>query len=245
MFIEICIDNIESFDIAVKAGADRIELCSALSVGGLTPSLGLCELIIKQSTVPVNAMIRPRAGDFVFSNDELEIMLNDIHAMKCHGMNGVVIGVLNRDGSINQAQLAQLCEAAKGMQITFHRAFDYCPDPATALEVLIEHGCHTLLTSGQQVSAEQGIALLEKLVKQANGRIEVMPGAGVSSSNAHKIQLSTEANWLHLSGKTARPSKMNAKTSLAMGTNVHADHYIDVASFQKIAEVKKQICHSQ
>ena len=236
-FIEVCIDNIESLNTAIKAGAQRIELCSSLAQGGLTPSAGFAEQAIRQSSIPIYPIIRHRAGDFVFDQAEIDIMAADIRMMKKLGAPGVVVGALNADGEINEEALAAFMDAAEGIEVTFHRAFDMSSDSEKSLEVLIKHGCHRLLTSGQQATAEKGIETIRKLQKQAAGRIVIMPGAGVNADNAARIVENTGVSEIHLSGKASRPGRMQPREGVKMGANADDETRVDVTSFEKVQAV--------
>lgn len=194
--LEVCCADLQSVRAAAEGGAHRIELCQALGLDGLTPSAGMIESAIDMGT-PVQVLIRPREGDFVYSQDEVLCMQRDIRQARRMGANGVVIGALKPDGSIDEEAVRRLVGEAEGLSITFHRAFDVCANPLEALEKIISLGCHRLLTSGQAPSAEQGILLLKRLVEQAAGRLIIMPGAGVSPQNAHHILSETGANEIH------------------------------------------------
>ena len=194
--LEVCCGDMLSVRAAIEGGADRIELCEALEVDGLTPSAEMMESAISLGT-PVQVLIRPREGDFVYDEDEVEGMVRDIRLAKRLGANGVVIGALKPDGSIDEGIVRRLVEEAKGLSITFHRAFDVCREPMKALEQIVALGCHRLLTSGQASSAEQGIHLIKKLVEQSDGRLIIMPGAGVNQENARRILSETGAHEIH------------------------------------------------
>ena len=194
--LEVCCGDMLSVCAAIEGGADRIELCEALEVDGLTPSAEMMESAISLGT-PVQMLIRPREGDFVYNEDEVESMIRDIRLAKRLGANGVVIGALKSDGSIDEGIVRRLVEEAKGLSITFHRAFDVCSQPLEALEQIISLGCNRLLTSGQASSAEQGIPLIKKLVEQSAGRLIIMPGAGVNQENARRILSETGAHEIH------------------------------------------------
>jgi len=194
---EACVESIESIINAKNGGAHRIELCSALSEGGVTPSIGLIERARTLGPEKMHVLIRPRGGDFVYNNHEVECMINDIKYCREHKVDGVVIGALTCDGSIDMEACRKMAKAAHGMQITFHRAFDRCNNPKVALEQIISLGCTRLLTSGQKESAQEGIDLIKELVKQADGRIIIMPGAGVNEENAKHILEYTGASEIH------------------------------------------------
>ena len=194
--LEVCCADLHSVRAAVEGGAHRVELCQALGLDGLTPSAGMIETAVGMG-IPVQVLIRPREGNFVYNEDEVLCMQRDIRHAKQLGVNGVVIGALKPDGSIDSETVRRLVSEAEGLSITFHRAFDVCAQPLEALEQIIALGCHRLLTSGQAPTAEQGIPLLRKLVEQAAGRISIMPGAGVNPQNAHRILSETGAREIH------------------------------------------------
>ncbi|MBQ7461152.1 MAG: copper homeostasis protein CutC [Bacteroidaceae bacterium] len=196
MVLEVCCGDLQSVRAAKEGGAHRVELCRALDVDGLTPSQAMMEEAIGLG-LPVQVLIRPREGDFVYSKDEVEGMLRDIRLAKRLGANGVVIGALMPDGSIDEDTIRRLVDEAEGLSITFHRAFDVCREPFEALEQIISLGCHRLLTSGQAATAEQGIPLIKKLVAQSAGRLIIMPGAGINVNNALRILSETGANEIH------------------------------------------------
>ena len=194
---EVCTGNLASVIAAVEGGAERIELCSALSLDGLTPSIGLLKYV--RQTFPelkIHVLIRSCEGGFVYSNDDLDTMLLDIHETSSYA-DGIVCGALTSDGDIDTEALRLMVEASEGKPFTFHRAFDKCRNPQEALEQIIEAGCKRILTSGQQASAEQGIPLLHELNKQANGRIIIMPGGGVNEKNARLILDQTGCIEIH------------------------------------------------
>ena len=196
MKLEVCCSDLQSVRAAVKGGAHRVELCQALSLDGLTPSAGMIESAVEMG-IAIQVLIRPREGDFVYSKDEVLCMLRDIRQAQRLGANGVVIGALKPDGTIDEETTHRLVNEAEGLSITFHRAFDVCVQPEKALEQIISLGCHRLLTSGQAPTAEQGISLLKRLVEQSAGRIIIMPGAGVNPQNARRILSETGACEIH------------------------------------------------
>ncbi|MGF1699198.1 copper homeostasis protein CutC [Photobacterium makurazakiensis] len=240
--IEVCIDNIESLHYAQQGGATRIELCSSLALGGLTPNFGLMKLAEKHATIPVYAMIRPRQGDFLFDDQDIEIMLADIHAAKQAQLQGVVVGVLTQDGHVDKDVLKALCLEAKGLGITFHRAIDQCVDPIAALDTVMELGCERVLTSGLKANAFDGISMLKNMVAHSGNRIAIMAGAGVNASNVAEIVRHTGVREVHLSGKSTRASKMTAFTTDAhMGSADLDDFAIPVTASDKIAAVIKAL----
>lgn len=180
IILEVCIDSVDGLAAAVQGGAGRIELCSALEVGGLTPSLVLMRAAAGCG-VPVFAMIRPRAGDFCFSPAEVAVMRADIAAARAAGLAGVVLGASLAHGRLDEGTLWSLISEAGGMGLTLHRAFDLTPDKAAALETALALGFHRILTSGGAATAAEGVPMLATLMQQAGARITIMPGAGISA----------------------------------------------------------------
>ena len=194
---EVCTGNLASVIAAVEGGAERIELCSALSLDGLTPSIGLLKYV--RQTFPllkIHVLIRSCEGGFVYVKDDLDTMLLDIHEASSYA-DGIVCGALTQEGDIDTEALRLMVETSEGKPFTFHRAFDKCRNPQEALEQIIDAGCKRILTSGQQPTAEQGIPLLHELNKQANGRIIIMPGGGVNEKNARLILDQTGCIEIH------------------------------------------------
>ena len=206
--LEIAVFSVPSALDAIQAGAHRIELCENPNEGGTTPSYGSLVAMSKQQTVPVFPIIRPRGGDFLYTDTEYQIMKQDVIVAKELGFKGVVIGLLNNDGSIDKIRTAELVALAKPMQVTFHRAFDRCVDPIQGLEEIIEIGCHRILTSGQVPNVANAIPLIKQLVDQANGRIIIMPGSGVRANNINEIIQQTGVVEIHSSARQNNPSKM-------------------------------------
>lgn len=187
VLLEVCVDDLAGLQAAIEGGADRIELCSALALGGLTPSLGLMELAATFD-IPCNAMIRPRAGDFVFSEEEIEIMLADIAAARNAGLAGVALGASLPDGRLDRMVLQTLARAAEGLDLTLHRAFDLVPDIAEAVEVAVRLDFSRILTSGGARTALEGVDGIGQAMASAKGRIAIMPGAGISAENAAQFR---------------------------------------------------------
>lgn len=206
MKIEVCAYSLESCQNAQRAGAARVELCGGLGEGGTTPSAGLIAAVRENIQIDLYVMIRPRGGDFVYEESEIDVMRRDIAIAKSLGANGVVLGVLLPSGGVDLPRTRSLVQHAQPLGVTFHRAFDLTPDPLAALEAIIEAGCERILTSGQKSTAPQGSELLAELVKQANGRIEIMAGGGVLAANALELA-ATGVDTLHLTGKAFRPSR--------------------------------------
>ena len=206
--LEIAVFNIESAISAIAAGADRIEFCENPMEGGTTPSYGSLKTLIHKTKTPVFPIIRPRGGDFLYSDDEFDSMKSDLLLVKDLGYPGAVIGLLKKDGHIDIDRTAALVSIAGNMEITFHRAFDRCIDPLKGLEDIIQTGCKRILTSGQVPHVSNALPLITQLVNNANGRITIMPGSGVRANNIADIISSTGVMEIHSSARKNYPSKM-------------------------------------
>ena len=204
--LEICAASLPSALAAQTGGAHRIELCQNLEQGGITPSYGLIRQVLAQLSIPVFVLIRPRPGGFVYSPDELAIMRADIDICRELGCAGVVLGALDERGRVALAACRELMAGAGAMEVTFHRAFDSCPNQPQALEDIIALGCQRVLTSGGQPTAARGQAQLATLVAQAAERIGIMPGAGVSAANIQELARQTGAREFHTSAKRQWPA---------------------------------------
>lgn len=207
--LEICIDTIEGAIAAAAAGADRIEVCGNLTDGGTTPSLGLLESVRQHVDLDLIALIRPRAGDFLYTDHEFAVMQRDIDAAKHAQAQGIAVGLLTADGNIDSHRMHELVERARPMQVTCHRAFDMTRDALAALEVLVELGVERVLTSGQQHTAAEGTEKLAQLVERAGDRILVMPGGGVRAHNVRQLVAATHATEVHASARERRASAMS------------------------------------
>lgn len=208
MTIEIVVYNIESALKAAEGGADRIELCDNPPEGGTTPSYGTIELVRQNLSIDVFVMIRPRGGDFHYSNYEFHAMKRDISQCQKLSVDGIVLGLLNPDGTIDKKRCSELIERARPLKVTCHRAFDMTRDPFEALEDCIEAGFDRILTAGQQAQALQGAALIGELIKRANGRIAIMPGSGVNENTVQDIVRKSGAKEIHFSATSFRESAM-------------------------------------
>ena len=206
--LEIAANSVASALAAQAGGAGRVELCTALELGGLTPSYAQIALAREKLTIPLYVLIRPRAGDFLYSDLECETMLRDIEACAKAGCDGVVLGALDADGHVDLLRCRSLMAATGNMGVTFHRAFDLTRDPLSALEDVIALGCERVLTSGAQLTAIEGAKLIRQLVELAAGRIAVMPGAGVSAGNICELIALTGAIEFHASAKRPHASQM-------------------------------------
>lgn len=208
MTLEICVDSLASAEAAKLGGADRIELCADLAVGGTTPPQALIEACLAMGGPPIMLMVRPRAGDFLYQQEEVRMMKRSILLAKELGVQGVVFGLLTRDGKIDEDNTRRLIEAARPLEVTFHRAFDVCRDPYAGLDILLELEVDHLLTSGQAPDAEKGIPLLRDLVNRADADLQVMAGAGVRSLNVAHIIRETGVTACHASGSRLIDSEM-------------------------------------
>ncbi|MGO1244479.1 MAG: copper homeostasis protein CutC [Sphingobacterium sp.] len=215
--LEICANSLFSALQAQQGGASRVELCQNLENGGTTPSYAQIMLTRKELHIGLHVLVRPRGGDFLYTEEEFQEILSDVLFCKQQGCDGVVVGVLNADGSIDLTRNAILVEQAKPMTVVFHRAFDRCSDPIRALEDIIALGFDRILTSGQRDTAEQGKELIKSLVEKAAQRIEVMPGSGVNETNIRSIIEYTKAKSIHSSAKTVVSSKMTFHNEMISG----------------------------
>ena len=233
--LEICVDSIESAIIAQKAGADRIELCQNLSEGGTTPGYGTIASVRNNLTIGINVIIRPRGSDFIYTDTEFDIMRRDIEACGEAGVDGIVLGILLRDGNIDIERTSRLIDTAQPMKATFHRAFDMCPDPIKGLEDIILTGAERILTSGQKPNADEGSGLIESLVEKAGTRIIIMPGGGINESNIVSIARKTGASEFHLTGRKVVDSEMIYRR---VGISLGNEHEISEFS-RRIADPEK------
>ena len=239
MLLEICANSYESAINAEKAGAHRIELCSELAVGGITPSYGLLKKVMTDLKIPVQVLIRPRSGDFTYSRSEFEIMKENILLCKELGCAGIVSGVLLQDQTIDQERTAALIELAKPMTFTFHRGFDWTPDPLEAILQLAVLGVNRVLTSGQETSAEKGILLLQELQEIVENELIVMPGGGINATNA-KLFKESDFQEIHCSATNIHQSINNPKISMN-SPNLFNDTRIATSNKEKIRQVLERI----
>jgi copper homeostasis protein len=206
--LEICIDSVESALAAVQGRADRVELCQNLFEGGTTPSAGMIDQVRAAIPIPLFVMIRPRGGDFLYSSQEFEVMKRDIAQAKNSGADGVVLGLLNRQGRVDRKRTALLVRLARPLEVTFHRAFDMTRDPFEALDDLKTLGIERLLTSGQEKSAWEGADLISRLARRAKNQIKIMPGGGINERNFPRIAQLTRAREFHVSASEPVQSPM-------------------------------------
>lgn len=219
--IEICANSVLSCIAAQDGGADRVELCAGIPEGGTTPSAGMIRSARESIDIALNVIIRPRGGDFLYSDEEVGEMLYDIALAKDYGADGLVFGALTPDGDIDMETMARLMQAAGDTPVTFHRAFDHARDPFDALEKIKGLGCRRILTSGQKATAELGIGMLSRLVDRSGGQIIIMPGCGVNASNIAHIAAGTSAHEFHFSARKSVESRMtyrNPDASMGKGS---------------------------
>lgn len=239
MLVEVCANSLESALVAERAGAHRIELCAELAVGGITPSYGLLKSVLDKVSLPVHVLIRPRSGDFTYSDAELDSMLEDIACCLDLGAAGIVSGILYKDFSLDVKRTGRLINATKNLKFTFHRAFDWIRDPLNALTELENLGVDTILTSGQQSSAEEGISLLKELKKKASS-LEIMPGSGINSANA---LLFKEAGFgaIHLSG-TRMIKQLDVQPRVEMNSyRLLSDDHVPITQYDTINGVVNKV----
>ena len=213
MLVEICVDSLESALAAQRGGADRVELCDNLLEGGTTPSAGCITLARQRLKIGLQVIIRPRGGDFLFSDHDMDVMREDIRVSRQLGADGVVLGCLTAPADIDRQRTRELMELARPMNVTFHRAFDMCRDPQQGLEDLIALGIDRVLTSGQEASCLEGLELVAALQKQAAGRIIVMACGGITARNVRRIVDGTGVSEVHLSARESVESKMLHRNS--------------------------------
>ena len=240
MKIEICANSYESAINAQKGGADRIELCSELAVGGITPSYGFIKTTLDTLTIPVNVLIRPRSGDFTYSEAEFDIMKRDILFCKQLGCNGIVAGILTSDNSLDIRRTQILADLAKPLSFTFHRAFDWVNNPLHAIDKLIEIGVNRVLTSGQETSAVKGIELLKKLRQYCSEKLVILPGGGITIHNVLQFK-NTGFKEVHFSATKLHRSISTVKVS--MNSNRFFDEtqiaISDITAIKEIASLVK------
>jgi len=208
MRVEICVDSAAGALAAQRGGADRVELCDNLLEGGTTPSAGCIKVARRGLQIGLQVMIRPRGGDFLYSEEEMQVMGEDIRTARELGADGVVIGCLSAEGEVERARTGELIELARPLKVTFHRAFDMCRDPRQALETLIALGVERVLTSGQESTCLEGLELIAALHKLAAGRIIIMPGGGITPANVQRVVAATGVTEVHLSARRSVQSGM-------------------------------------
>lgn len=234
--LEICSFNLTSALIAQQAGAHRVELCASPEEGGTTPSQGVIRAARERLHIELYPIIRPRGGDFLYSEEEFDVMLKEVEFCKQTGCNGVVIGLLNADGTIDKKRSAKLVEAAFPLGVTFHRAFDWAINPFEAMEDIISIGCERILTSGQRPIAMEGVIMINELVRQADDRILIMPGSGVRSSNIVELVQKTDAPEYHTSARIRVPGAMEY-----INTAMHEEQLVTLADKTEILHIMENL----
>lgn len=242
MKLEVCTEGIDMSVAAAEAGATRLELCSSLASGGLTPSAGVIQQVCGKVEIPVHVMIRPRAGDFLYSTKEFESMLSDVHIANRYGASGVVFGILDRDGMIDIERCKQLMDEAGSMIKVFHRAFDMSADPYRSLDDLKLLGVDVLLTSGRRQTAIEGIEVIRQLVHLSEGEIEVMAGSGINPTNALRLA-ATGVPALHFTSKKTDGGGMLYKNNELqnMGTNSQDEYAMELFDTDKFNAIRNVV----
>jgi len=236
MLIEVCANGLESALNAQKGGATRIELCQMAEVGGITPSAATLILTRKNLHLPIHVLLRPRAGDFLYTDLEFELMCEELEFIKQCGCHGIVCGILTAQGKVDVGRMKEWARRTRPLKLTFHRAFDLCSDPEEALEEVIACGADILLSSGGSAGAETGVALLKEMVEQAAGRIQIMAGSGIHPGNVLKVIRDSGVDAIHFSARQASGSAMlYKKEGLGM------DEPRSVSSTQTIKQIKELI----
>ena len=240
--LEGCVDSYASAVAACRGGADRLELCANLAIGGTTPSTALFLQVRRDCPVPINVLIRPRFGDFLYSEMEIREMEETIRQFRQLGANGVVLGALTPEGALDEAVMARLMDAAEGLDVTLHRAFDMTRDPLEALEAAVRLGCRTILTSGQARDALAGAETLRAVRAQAAGRIDIMAGSGVRRNNIQELYDRTGVHVFHTTGRRGPVDSgmIYRKSTVSMGLPSLSEYEIwrtDEAEFRACAEL--------
>jgi len=238
VLVEVCVESVAGAYAAVVGGAERLELCSSLSEGGLTPSAGLCEAVCAAVQVPVFAMIRPRAGDFLYDSTEVDVMTRDIEALRAAGADGIVTGALTADGSVDRRRMTEFVDLAEDLPVTFHRAFDVCRDAAAAIEDLCALGVKRLLSSGQRAAAPDGKRELRAAVERAGGRLTVMAGAGIREDSVGRLVDFTGVREVHLAAAGHRKSRMAfRREEVTMGSSSQDEYLLRTTEESAVARV--------
>jgi len=238
IILEVCAASLASGIAAQQGGADRIELCANLNEGGTTPSPGTIQSVRKFCTIEIYPIIRPRGGDFLYDEGELEVMTRDILFCKNAGCDGIVMGILHADGQVDKDQVSRLVELAWPMGVTFHRAFDMTADPNQALTDILDTGCERILTSGQQPTALEGAPLIADLIRQAAGRIIIMPGSGIREHNIAALVRETGATEFHTSARITLAGRMNFKNPLIALGNDGKEYELSVTDARQVGLIR-------
>jgi len=240
MKVEIVVYNIESALKAQEGGADRIELCASPGEGGITPSIGTVETLRHQLNLDVFVMIRPRGGDFCYTNDEFHAMKRDLLQFQKLSVDGFVTGILNPDGTLDKKRCSELIQRARPLKVTCHRSFDMTIDPFQALEDCIEVGFDRILTSGAQPTALKGLGLICELVKRAGDRIKIMPGSGINEETVREIVSKSGVSEIHFSAAADRDSKMQFRNEriAGMGSDEGSEFRIRTVDPERVRAIR-------
>ncbi|WP_040192080.1 copper homeostasis protein CutC [Clostridium culturomicium] len=240
--LECCVDSVESAIEAEKGGANRLELCANLIIGGTSPSLALFKKVKEKINIKINVLLRPRFGDFLYSDYEFEILKEEVKQFKEAGADGVVIGCLRSDGTIDSSKMEELIALAEGMHITMHRAFDMTENPYEALREAKRLGVNTILTSGQRNTALEGKELIKALIEEAGDDLEILVGSGVNAEVIKEFIYESNAWAFHMSGKETLISKMDYKNSkVSMGLPMMSEYEIWKTDYKKVQAAKAVI----
>lgn len=243
--LEVCADSVQSAIAAQEGGADRVELCSALAIGGLSPSLAMFRQVKENTDLKIRVLLRPRFGDFCYDEYEFRVLKEEVMQFRELGADGVVIGILKEDGTLNTEQMEKLVDAAGDIKTTMHRAFDVCRDPYETLEQCVSLGIDTILTSGQRGSAWEGREMLAELVRRADGRIDILAGAGIGPDVIGKLAKYTKVSSFHMSGKKVLDSSMKfRREGVPMGLPGFSEFEIwqtDVTQVRKAADILRDL----
>jgi len=236
---EVCVDSAEAALAAQEGGADRVELCSDLLEGGLTPTHGTLKVARERLRIKIMSMVRPRGGDFCYSDVEFAVMREDLLAAKALGADGLVFGLLQPDGTIDRDRTRELVDLARPLPVTFHRAFDMTRDPFEALDTLVALGVERVLTSGQEPSVVEGLGLIGELAARASGRIIVMPGGGITARNVARVVAETGVKEVHFATLEPREGRMvHRNPRVFMGGTLRPPEYArDVTRPESVAAV--------
>ena len=243
--LEVCVDSVRSAVEAQRGGADRVELCSNLIIGGTSPGRALVKEVQQNTDLDIRVLLRPRFGDFCYDEYECCVMKEEAQMYRELGVSGIVTGILKPDGSLNTEQMEEILCAAPGIDYTLHRAFDVCRDPFETLEQAVSLGIGTILTSGQKNSAWEGRTLLAELVKRSAGRVDILAGAGITPDTIKRLIPCTGVTSYHMSGKIIRDSRMEfRKEGVSMGFPGFSEYEIwqtDAKLIRQAAEVLKGV----
>ncbi|XP_023019600.1 copper homeostasis protein cutC homolog [Leptinotarsa decemlineata] len=247
VILEVCVDSVESAVAAVAGGADRLELCSSLVDGGLTPTPGFliqCKNLFCQKNISFFCLIRCRPGNFIYDHNEVEIMKEDAKILRKHGADGFVFGALSENGDVNMKICREIIRVCHPLPVTFHRAFDFCKRPTIEVEVIIDLGFERILTSGKQQNAQLGVKLIQKLMEQVGNRIIIMPGGGITKDNVKYILENTEAKEIHGSFKSLKEeteTTQSEEDKVPIGERQGSSYVTSESTVSEIVDIIKNV----